>query len=1371
MAIKTDLHQIKGMQKDFSVSKASNEFAFDAMNIRLTAREGNTLLSITNEKGNKEVKTSTLGSSVSIEGTVIGHSVINQYLVLFTTGTTDNIYRLEKRENHFEVTLLYTGDLGFDIEHPIESIGTFENEDIQKVYWIDGINPVRFINITKVYNGNSDIFNFAQDLSLKETSNIKCNNEVKGSFPSGVVQYAFTYYNKNGAETNIFYQSPLYYSHRYNRGGSPEEVASNSFDIELNNLDIKFDYIRIYSITRTSIDATPTVKQVADLSPKSGSILYTDTNTTGETVDPTLLLYIGGENIIPECITHKDNTLFLGNYKLKQEAFSDTTKNSVKTSVSFDFKETEKYELREGMYDYTTQLNQNSYQITTLKARETYRFGIQFQNKIGRWSEVLYIGDYKVSKNPSINVHTSEINIKELQSNTLIKGEYIIPSSVIADAVALGYVKARGVIVYPSNSDKDIICQGILNPTVYKADDRESKSPYAQSSWFFRPYVKPRYSDSGLSFDYSIGSIANYTDSRNVNYNYEALIDGNTIDVNIGRRTEIGTTLSYTEEGGTIVDRDFYVDANIVTMHSPDIEFNDAIDSYSDSKLNCNIIGYVHINNCQSFRDVQASTPSADVTDFGFYDKFPYNINPSWFTLNSSGGMLISGINWIGKAIDASDDSWKSVDRNLGWLVSPWQRSGSLINDFAKRADSQVVSKLKHNRLINTRVSYETIFGLDWSPVNGITNIAVFDSNEQSLVYVGEYAYYGNIDKVLTPGSKTYGNGAEVGYSRTYTANSRSTDVENEEDNPDDTAPDDGDSGGGGSPSTVDPSAYKLYRASVAEFSGSNIVESSDYLYSRDPVSMKYKSTKHAVFAFNPTNGLRTLLPALEGASEPHTIDSSTYYDTLSTNHNSILWIAELSREVPRNIKFGGNTSEAILNNRWHIAGESVSIVDNNNVALSSATIEYLQGDTYFQRYDCMKTYPYTLEDENSVTEILSFYCETRVNVDGRYDRNRKSFNNLALTPTNFNLINPVYTQTNNFFNYFTLDPSLRINEFNNSLTWSKEKSLGEQIDQWTNITLASTLDLDGDRGEITALKTFNNEIFCFQKQGISNILFNSRVQIPTSDGVPIEITNGLKVQGKRYLSSIGCSNKWSIAESPVGLYFIDSNTDEIYLFNGQITSLSTQLGFSQYAKEHNHLNKWNPYTFNNFRTHYDKNNGDVYFIDKDSCLVYSETIGQFTSFMSYEKTPYMFNIDNSFYAIKDNKVWKQFAGDYNSFYGEVKPYSITVISNPDSFYDKVFNNIEFRADTWDNDKLLNTTFDTLEVWNEYQYGKTSLVNTLGRPSSLKKKFRVWRANIPRDSHNMRDRIRNTWAYVKLEYKNPSNYKTEFHDLMVHYFV
>jgi hypothetical protein len=39
------------------------------------------------------------------------------------------------------------------------------------------------------------------------------------------------------------------------------------------------------------------------------------------------------------------------------------------------------------------------------------------------------------------------------------------------------------------------------------------------------------------------------------------------------RALEIGTNLSYIDEKENIVDREYYVDSNVVTMHSPDIEF------------------------------------------------------------------------------------------------------------------------------------------------------------------------------------------------------------------------------------------------------------------------------------------------------------------------------------------------------------------------------------------------------------------------------------------------------------------------------------------------------------------------------------------------------------------------------------------------------------------------------------------------------------------------------------------------------------------------------------------------------------------------------------------------------------------------------
>ena len=139
------------------------------------------------------------------------------------------------------------------------------------------------------------------------------------------------------------------------------------------------------------------------------------------------------------------------------------------------------------------------------------------------------------------------------------------------------------------------------------------------------------------------------------------------------------------------------------------------------------------------------------------------------------------------------------------------------------------------------------------------------------------------------------------------------------------------------------------------------------------------------------------------------------------------------------------------------------------------------------------------------------------------------------------------------------------------------------------------------------------------------------------------------------------------------------------------------------------------------------------------------------------------------------NKVlWNQHKGQYNQFFDNqfYSPYSVEVVVNPKPIADKVFDNIEFRADSWDNEEtLLDTTFDYLEGWNEYQYGGHELKWLKGYPSSLKKKFRIWYANIPRDENVKRDRLRNTWLHLKLSKNNPETERTVLHDLIVKYTI
>lgn len=125
--------------------------------------------------------------------------------------------------------------------------------------------------------------------------------------------------------------------------------------------------------------------------------------------------------------------------------------------------------------------------------------------------------------------------------------------------------------------------------------------------------------------------------------------------------------------------------------------------------------------------------------------------------------------------------------------------------------------------------------------------------------------------------------------------------------------------------------------------------------------------------------------------------------------------------------------------------------------------------------------------------------------------------------------------------------------------------------------------------------------------------------------------------------------------------------------------------------------------------------------------------------------------------------------GDYNMYFGKYQPFYTTIIANPDMPMDKIFNTVEFRADSWNNEELLNTTFDTLTTWNEYQKGSIKLVNKEGKPSNLKRKFRIWRANIPRDNVSNRYRMRSPWLYIKLGMYTQNTNKTILHDMIIHY--
>lgn len=499
-------------------------------------------------------------------------------------------------------------------------------------------------------------------------------------------------------------------------------------------------------------------------------------------------------------------------------------------------------------------------------------------------------------------------------------------------------------------------------------------------------------------------------------------------------------------------------------------------------------------------------------------------------------------------------------------------------------------------------------------------------------------------------------------------------------------------------------------------------------------------------------------------------------YTTKTINATSKLHIGEFYIDYDKNSFMGGNGDNAIeLNTFIPISGDYPQITKNRTV-----TGYGLEGDTYYQRWDYLRIYPTSDTDVNKPIDALSMMVETYKNLDGDYRKLRGRLDTINLTVNNTNTtINEVYSQSNNYITSTVLDEKFDDSTHPTMYTWSLTKQALAEVDNWTKINLISTNKLDGDKGSLNKIKRWNNSLFAFQDKAIAIINFNQQTALSTSNGVPVEIANSGKVSGHYYLTTTqGCKNKWSIIDSPYGLYFIDSYNKSINVLGDGIKSLSSYHLFDDWIRENECGVSWLPKDATGFKSFYDPIHKEVYFVNNKTALCYNEILGQFTSFYDYQNTNTMVNIGNHIYGIKDSTIYLMFEGNnYCKLYDTQRDYYMTYKINKDPFIEKTWTNIEYRADIFNNgntpndnaNKIATETFDTLKVWNEYQSGTSNLMQ--GKYPNAKAKFRVWRADIPRDTKEGRglNRIRNPWVMLELRKKSNTHKRMEFHDLLVKY--
>lgn len=543
---------VQGMSQDISKAKHPNNLSFENKNIRIINTDSQSSLAVTNEKGNKfllqipnpqldlsnnqviyndktlpynnkvgnEITNGNL-PTVSLDQTIIGKIETRQGVILFTTDSNgfDCIWEIpDLLSTSININLLYCRNLGFSINNPIQAVFNYENEIIQKVYWVDGKAQLRFLNIKhSIENGdleelidlNSNSINTVGEYSLSQP--LLTDISGGGVHTSGIIQYAYNLYKLNGAQTTI---SPLSeqvsLDNGITGGGAINEIVGSTPSLIIPTLDKNYSHIKIYAIKYTSYNQNPSVSLIEDTIIDS-FINYRFSDDGNNISDLTLseFIFLGSNPIIPKHIESKDNRLFSANIKdtaytldIDMRAYSHDSNGNCKlftgnvyyennmvkgpnetfTSIipisNYNYLTTSdainpdydlyKYHKNgitiggEGLFikyeivqKTSEQLNSDIKYLRFLKDDEIYRYGIQFYNNLGQYTEVKWIADYKTpSGNLEGKYNTLKIEINQTTFNNYINGLNLKPNEI---PVGYKIVRAERDI-----RDRTILCQGTL---------------------------------------------------------------------------------------------------------------------------------------------------------------------------------------------------------------------------------------------------------------------------------------------------------------------------------------------------------------------------------------------------------------------------------------------------------------------------------------------------------------------------------------------------------------------------------------------------------------------------------------------------------------------------------------------------------------------------------------------------------------------------------------------------------------------------------------------------------------------------------------------------------------------------------------------
>lgn len=281
MALGNQVFKVIGMWRDNSESSQDNKYAYENFNMRIEARDGNTQLSMENERGNEKIEiigekidnsytdaqASISDGLLQIKGTPIGYCQIGDDILLFTT-ETERMSDEELQEYNEDTTYTTNKKNLFVLSSAkISSISVGTNSTTIKL----------FLSLSEI----SDWVNFLDDLEIKMiVSQLTHTNEVGDN-------YSFDNFSAIGVKTAEPVINGVLYDFTIDQKLEGDYIFIHSLEIRYdNNIAAIIDLRKLFSFNDYKNEML-------------GSIISFPTYTVSQNDFTTGFTQVGGYNTQP----------------------------------------------------------------------------------------------------------------------------------------------------------------------------------------------------------------------------------------------------------------------------------------------------------------------------------------------------------------------------------------------------------------------------------------------------------------------------------------------------------------------------------------------------------------------------------------------------------------------------------------------------------------------------------------------------------------------------------------------------------------------------------------------------------------------------------------------------------------------------------------------------------------------------------------------------------------------------------------------------------------------------------------------------------------------------------------------------------------